>query len=103
MLDRKSYANEIEDLYNSLKTIDALGTDFTSNNMGIRIEKTKEINRILQNSLDFMTGERNLGKLAGYVELEMDNSNDKPNINMLKLTKRGQQFIQWGDKKYNIK
>ena len=50
-----------------------------------------------------MTGERNLGKLTGYVELEMDNPKDRPNINMLKLTERGKQFIQWGDKKRNNK
>jgi len=104
LIDRKNYNNEIEDLYNCLKTIDALGTDFLSRaNTEMRIEKTKEINRILQNSLDLMTRERNLGKLSGYVELEMDNPNDKPTINMLKLTERGKQLIQWGDKKHNIK
>lgn len=104
LIDRKNYNNEIEDLYNCLKTIDALGTDFLSRaNTEMRIEKTKEINRILQNSLDLMTIERNFGKLSGYVELEMDNPNDKPTINMLKLTERGKQLIRWGDKKYIIK
>ena len=98
-MNDKDYSKKVEDIYNCLKTIDALGTDFLSPaNMNIRIEKSKEINQILQNSIDFMTGARNLGKLTGYIELEMDNPNDRPNISMLKLTERGKQFIQWGIK-----
>lgn len=104
LFDRKEYQREIEDLYNCLKTIEAVGTEFLSAaNMNIRIEKGKDIDRILQGGLDYMTGERNFGKLTGYVELEMDNPKDRPNINMLKLTERGKQFIQWGDKKRNNK
>lgn len=100
----KDYSNKIEDIYNCLKTIEAVGTDFLSAaNMNIRLEKSKEIDQILQNSYDYMTGTRNLGKLTGYVELEIGNSNDRPIISMLKLTERGKQFIQWGDKKLNNK
>ncbi|WP_458459071.1 helix-turn-helix domain-containing protein [Pseudobutyrivibrio sp.] len=103
-LDKKNYQNEIEDLYNCLKTIEAIGTDFLSAaNMNIRLEKTNDINKILQSSIDYMTGERNLGKLTGYVELKIENSKDRPNISMLKLTERGKQLIQWGNKKHNIK
>ena len=99
-MDDKDYSKKIEDIYNCLKTIDAVGTDFLSPaNMNIRLEKSKKINQILQNSIDYMTGKRNLGILTGYVELEMFNPNEKPNISMLKLTERGKQFIEWGDKK----
>lgn len=99
-LDDKDYSKKIEDIYVCLKTIDAVGTDFLSPaNMNIKLEKSKNINQILQNSVDYMTGKRNLGKLTGYVELEMDNPNDRPTISMLKLTERGKQFIEWGDKK----
>lgn len=99
-MDDKDYSKKIEDIYNCLKTIDAVGTDFLSPaNMNIRLEKSKEINQILQNGIDYMTGKRNLGMLAGYAELEMTNPNEKPNISMLKLTERGKQFIEWGDKK----
>lgn len=99
-MDDKDYSKKIEDIYNCLKTIDAVGTDFLSPaNMNMRLEKSKEINQILQNGIDYMTGKRNLGMLAGYVELEMTNPNEKPNISMLKLTERGKQFIEWGDKK----
>lgn len=99
-MDDKDYSKKIEDIYNCLKTIDAVGTDFLSPaNMNIRLEKSKVINQILQNGIDYMTRKRNLGMLAGYVELEMTNPNEKPNISMLKLTERGKQFIEWGDKK----
>lgn len=99
-LDDKDFTKKTEDIYNCLKTIDAVGTDFLSPaNMNIRLEKSKEINQILQNSIDYMTGKINLGMLAGYAELEMPNSNEKPNIGMLKLTERGKKFIEWGDKK----
>ncbi len=99
-MDDKDYSKKIEDIYNCLKTIDAVGTDFLSPaNMNMRLEKSKEINQILQNGIDYMTGKRNLGILAGYAELEMTNPNEKPNISMLKLTERGKQFIEWGDKK----
>ncbi len=102
--DEKDYSKKIEDIYNCLKTIEAVGTDFLSAaNMNIRLEKSKEIDQILQNSFDYMTGTRNLGMLAGYVELKMDNPNDIPKISMLKLTERGKQLIQWGNKKHNIK
>lgn len=100
----KEYSKKIEDIYNCLKTIEAVGTDFLSaSNMNIRLEKSKEIDQILQNSYDYMTGTRNLGKLTGYVELEIGNPNDSPKISMLKFTERGRQFIQWGDKKRNTK
>ena len=80
--------------------IDAVGTDFLSRaNTDIRLKKSNEINYILQNSVDYMTGKINLGMLAGYAELEMTNPNEKPNIGMLKLTERGKKFIEWGDKK----
>ena len=99
-MDDKDYSKKIEDIYNCLKTIDAVGTDFLSSaNMNMRLEKSKEINQILQNGIDYMTGKRNLGMLAGYAELEMTNPNEKPNISMLKLTERGKKFIEWGDKK----
>ena len=99
-MDDKDYSKKIEDIYKCLKTIDAVGTDFLSPaNMNIRLEKSKEINQILQNGIDYMTGKRNLGMLAGYAELEMTNPNEKPNISMLKLTERGKKFIEWGDKK----
>ena len=50
-----------------------------------------------------MANEYNLGKLSGYVELEMDNPNAKPNKSMLRLTERGKQLIRWGDEKQKNK
>lgn len=103
-MNDKDYSKKVEDIYNCLKTIEAVGTDFLSAaNMNVRLEKSKAIDQILQNSFDYMTGTRNLGKLTGYVELKMDNPNDSPKISMLRLTERGRQFIQWGDKKRNTK
>lgn len=100
LFDIRDYQAEIDDLYNCLKTIEAKGTELLSvTNMSVRSEKTREINRILQSGVGYMIKEYNLGKLAGYVELEMDDLNEKPNIRMLKLTERGKQLILWGDEK----
>lgn len=100
LFDIRDYQAEIDDLYNCLKTIEAVGTDPLSvKNAIVRSEKSREINRILQNGTGYMTNEYNLGKLSGYVELEMDNPNNKPNISMLRLTERGKQLIRWGDEK----
>lgn len=100
LFDIRDYQAEIDDLYNCLKTIETQGTEPLSvANMSVRSEKTREINRILQNGAGYMANEYNLGKLSGYVELEMDNPNNKPNISMLRLTERGKQLIRWGDEK----
>ncbi len=104
LFDRRDYQAEIDDLYNCLKTIEAQGTEPLSvANMSVRSEKTREINRIFQNGAGYMANEYNLGKLSGYVELEMDNPNAKPNISMLRLTERGKQLIRWGDEKQKNK
>lgn len=104
LFDIRDYQAEIDDLYNCLKTIEAQGTEPLSvANMSIRSEKTREINRILQNGAGYMANEYNLGKFSGYVELEMDNPNAKPNISMLRLTERGKQLIRWGDEKQKNK
>lgn len=100
LLNRKEYQTEIEDLYNCLKTIEAVGTDPLSvKNVIVRSEKSREINRILQSGVGYMVKEYNLGKLTDYVELEMDDPNEKPNISMLRITERGKQLIRWGDEK----
>lgn len=104
LFNRRDYQAEIDDLYNCLKTIEAQGTEPLSvSNMSVRSEKTREINRILQNGAGYMANEYNLGKLSGYVELEMDNPNVKPNISVLRLTERGKQLIRWGDEKQKNK
>ena len=104
LFNRRDYQAEIDDLYNCLKTIEAQGTEPLSvSNMSVRSEKTREINRILQNGAGYMANEYNLGKLSGYVELEMDNPNVKPNISVLRFTERGKQLIRWGDEKQKNK
>lgn len=104
LFDIRDYQAEIDDLYNCLKTIEAQGTEPLSvANMSVRSEKTREINKILQNGVGYMAKEYNLGKLTGYVELEMDDTNEKPNISMLRITERGKQLIRWGDEKQKNK
>lgn len=94
---------EWKDLYDSLKTIEAVGTEILSPaNLRIRMEKGQEIERLLSNCVDRMTGEVNLGKLEGYVELEVNNVLQPLNISMLRLTERGEQLIQWFDEINNV-
>ncbi len=100
LFNRRDYQAEIDDLYNCLKTIEAVGTDPLSvKNVIVSSEKSREINRILQSGVVYMAKEYNLGKLTGYVKLEMDDLNEKPNISMLRITDRGKQLIRWGDEK----
>lgn len=95
--NNNSYKQEVINLYNMLKTIESNGKVSTSiNNLEMRMEKGREINRILQTSRDYMTGERNLGCLTGYVEFK-DDEQDKNNISCLKLTERGMHLINWFD------
>lgn len=97
-LNKDNYQNKVDDLYDYLKTIEAVDKDFSGiKNLNVRLEKTANINKVLQNNYNRTTGECNLGSLTGYVELEMENPQDVPNISNLKLTERGKQYIQWGN------
>ncbi len=103
-LGKNNYKNEVDELYDYLKTIEFVGKDITGmNNLKVRMEKTTNINRVLQHNYNRATGECNLDRLTGYVELEMENPQEVPNISKLKLTERGKKFIQWGNSLRGIK
>ncbi len=97
-LSKNNFQNEVDDLYDYLKTIEAVKKDYSGiTNLNVRLEKTTNINRVLQHNYNRATGECNLDRLTGYVELEMENPQEVPNISKLKLTERGKQYIQWGN------
>ena len=94
-LGKTDFKKEIYDIYECLKTIDAFGTQFFSiTNMQVRADREKEIKGILYQYAN-MIGDRNLGRLTGYVEIISANQNGVPGIENLRLTDRGKQLIQW--------
>ena len=76
-----------------MKTVEFIGIPYNAANMKIRMEREGELNQLLQSNC--MSGERRLGRYEGYIYLEEDNSQEKPTAQMLRLTERGKQMIQW--------
>lgn len=96
-LGKNNYQNEVDELYDYLKTIEFVGKDFNVNNLNVRLEKTTIINRVIQTNYNRTTGECNLAQLTGYVEFKLENPQEVPTIKNLKLTELGKEYIQWGD------
>ncbi len=94
-LRKSDYKKEIYDIYECLKTIEAFGSPFLSpTNMQVRANREKEIRGIINGYVN-MNGERNLGHLTGYVEIDSTNQKSTLGIGSLRLTNRGKQLIQW--------
>ena len=92
-IGRKDLGKEIEYIYDTLKTVEFIGIPYNAANMKIRMEREGELNQLLQSNC--MSGERRLGRYEGYIYLGEDNSQEKPTAQMLHLTERGKQMIQW--------
>lgn len=92
-IGKNELGKEIDYIYDTLKTIEFIGTPYNASNMKIRMEREGELNKLLQNN--YMSGERRLGRYEGYVYLEEDSSQTKPTVQMFRLTERGKQLIKW--------
>lgn len=94
-LRKTDFKKEIYNIYECLKTIEAFGTPILSrSNLQARVDREKEINGILYRYANMM-GERNLGHLTGFVEIDSTNQKSALGIGNLRLTNRGKQLIQW--------
>lgn len=95
-IGQKDLGKEIEYIYDTLKTIEFIGTPYNASNMKIRMVREGELNQLLKNN--YMMGDRRFGRYEGYIYLEEYNSREKPTAQMLRLTERGKQLIQWVEK-----
>lgn len=94
LLKRSNIKEQIMDIYDHLKVIEAVGTNVTGNNFQTMMRLSTQINAQLKN-VNPSTGKRDLGLLEGYASLEIDNPRAEANIGMLRWTERGKQLVEW--------
>lgn len=104
LIDKKGLRSELKKLYDHLKTIELVGAQVTNiKNLEARMNKSKEILRMLDYYLRDRAENRSLGILEGYVRV-IDESQVKPDLNNVELTERGKQIIELVESdEYSIK